>query len=160
MKHIAPPQEKWHNSKIFNFQIMWSFSTKWPHNQKIETFRVVSLFLQGCHIRTWVHTHIHTHTHARARTHAHTHVHTDQNGQHVGALCLAFVCEHWSAFWWCNKLIMLIKTVPGMNNFKVTQHTCLIWMKPVTCFKLPALQPHLVIQFTQISNGVPNASSH
>jgi hypothetical protein len=27
--YIAPPQEKWHNSKIFNFQIMWSFYVIW-----------------------------------------------------------------------------------------------------------------------------------
>jgi hypothetical protein len=27
--HIAPPQEKWHNSKIFNFQIMWSLCRKY-----------------------------------------------------------------------------------------------------------------------------------
>jgi hypothetical protein len=38
--------------------------------------------------------------------------------KHVAALCVTLMCEYYSAFGWCNKLDMLIKTMHGVKNFK------------------------------------------
>jgi hypothetical protein len=39
--------------------------------------------------------------------------------KHVGALCIILICEYQSASGWCNKLTVFMKTVHGVNNFKV-----------------------------------------
>jgi hypothetical protein len=40
--------------------------------------------------------------------------------KHVADLYITLICEYYSAFSWWNKFTLLIKTVQGVNNFRVT----------------------------------------
>jgi hypothetical protein len=39
--------------------------------------------------------------------------------KHVAALCITLICGYYSAFGWCNKLTVLIKTAHGVDSFKM-----------------------------------------